>query len=64
MLIVDHLQCQLNFCFATTAIAVQGYNVISSDDTINKLLLSLNNQRLIFVLSIIIVIAFSDYKDL
>ena len=53
-----------DFCFALTAIAVQGYNAISYDDTIKERLLSSSNQRLIFVLSIIKVIAFSDYKDL
>ena len=52
------------FCFALTAIAVQGYNAISSDDTIKERLSSSSNQCLIFVLSIIKVIAFSDYKDL
>ena len=51
------------FCFALTAIAVQGYNAISSDDTIKKLLSSSSNLRLIFVLYIIKVIAFSHYKD-
>ena len=52
------------FCFALMGIAVKGYNPISSDDTIKERLLSSSNQRLIFVLSIIKVIAFSDYKDL
>ena len=52
------------FCFALTAIAVKVYNAISSDDTIKERLLSSSNQRLIFVLTIIKVIAFSNYKDL
>ena len=52
------------FCFALTGIAVQGYNAISSDNTIKDRLLSSSNQRLIFVFSILKVIAFSDYKDL
>ena len=52
------------FCFALTAIAVLGCNAILSDDTIKKRLLSSSNQRLIFVFSILKVIAFSDYKDL
>ena len=41
------------FCFALATTAVQGYNVISSDDTIKERLFSSSNQRLIFVLSII-----------
>ena len=52
------------FCFALTAITVQGYNAISYDNTIKERLLSSSNQRLIFVLSIIKIIAFSNYKDL
>ena len=52
------------FCFALTAIAVQCYNAISSDNTIKERLLSSSNQRLIFASSILKVIAFSGYKDL
>ena len=51
-------------CFALRAIAVLGCNAILSDDTIKKRLLSSSNQCLIFVFSILKVIAFSDYKDL
>ena len=51
------------FCFAITAIAVHGYNAISSDDTIKERLLLSRNQRLIFVFSVLKVIAFSDCKD-
>ena len=52
------------FCFALTAISVQGYIAISFDNTMKELLLSSSNQRLIFVSSILKVIAFSDYEDL
>ena len=62
----DHglLAVPTEFCFALTVIAVQGYNAISSDDTVKKRLLPSSNQRLIFVFSNLKVIAFSDYKDL
>ena len=52
------------FYFALTALAVHGYNAIFSDDTIKERLLSLSKQRLIFVVSILKVIAVSDYIDL
>ena len=52
------------FCFALRAVAAQGYNAISSDNTIKERLLSSSNQRLIFVSSILKVIGLYDYKDL
>ena len=60
----DHrsLAVPMEFYFALTAIAVQGYNAISSDDTIKERLLSSSNQRLIFVFSMLKVIALSDYR--
>ena len=50
------------FYFALTAIAVQGYNAIFSDYTVKERLSSSSDQRLIFVFSVLKVIAFSDYN--